>query len=662
MLWYFRAIHFTDALLARDWAATYQCCHPGVTTMWLSGLAIKAFGWKRELSSAQLLGIEPTTPGTHDHAIGAGVVPLALASALCIAFCYPLLLRLTGHRIALVASCLMALDPFLITHSKALHVDGLMTMLMITSALFLFRHVRGSRWRDLVSSGACAGLAFLTKIPSLFLVPFTGVTLAARTLIPPLQGSASSTRGHEMTHRLTQSVRALLVWGSVAAILFVVLWPAVWIQPFEVLGRMRDRTLFHVEEVHIKPVFFNGRATYEDPGLPFYLATVAWKTTFVTLPAAVAGLIWAALQGNRGKVDRTAWLLGAFALCFTLLIAVPSHKALRYLLPVFPALDILAGIGLVKGATSLARRLHSSIRRWMPAVLIALALGLQAAIVLPRHPYYGTHYNRLLGGPSAAQHVLPLQTQGEGLDLAAQYLNSLPHASLARAMVYPLGGELFQRSFLGFTSAEPEPWTDYRVYYANQVQRGLGDAAWQKAWNTDRENTPLWSLVFDGVPYVWVYGAPPAEPACGGPEFEGGYTLGQDIRLNRYRLSGEALAPGDTLTVALIWQANAQIDEDYHVFCHLHSPSGELVAQRDGPPIYGARPTPGWRVGEVIEDGHEIFLDDEIPPGEYELSVGLYEPETMKRVPAYAGSGERLPEDRIVLRSVLVQIPDSSSD
>ena len=43
MLWYYRAIRFGDALLARDWAETHQSYHPGVTTMWLSGIGIKLF-------------------------------------------------------------------------------------------------------------------------------------------------------------------------------------------------------------------------------------------------------------------------------------------------------------------------------------------------------------------------------------------------------------------------------------------------------------------------------------------------------------------------------------------------------------------------------------------------------------------------------------------
>jgi 4-amino-4-deoxy-L-arabinose transferase-like glycosyltransferase len=662
LLWYYRAVHFSDALLARNWAETYQSCHPGVTTMWLSGIGVRAFGWARGLSSPQLLGIEPTIPGTVNQAITAGVVPLALASALCIVLSYRLLRRLLGDRVALAGSCLMALDPFMITHSKVLHVDSLLAMLMITSALFLFSYVRRGSWRDLTLSGASAGLAFLTKIPSLFLVPYAGLTLAVYGLMPADRDPAAKARGRAWKRRFIESGRASLIWGAMVAIVFVVLWPAMWTQPLTVLGWMRDRAVFHVDQVHIQPVFFSGEATYEDPGLPFYLATIAWKTTLVTLPLALAGLVSAALKLRRRVVDKTAWLLLAYVLFFTLQMGLSSHKAPRYLLPVFPALDILAGIGLVDGVTALAGSPARKGRRRLSTAVLALALGLQAAIVLPRHPYYGTHYNRLLGGPGTAQHVLPLQTQGEGLDLAAEYLNSLPRASRARAMVYPLGGEIFARSFIGFTSVGPEPWTDYRVYYANQVQRDLGGEDWEKAWNADRDDTPLWSVAFDGVPYVWVYGAPPEKAAAGGLEYEADYRLGKHIQLESYRLSQATLAPGDTLTVVLIWQADEQIPEDYTVFCHLLSQEGELVAQRDGPPVYGVRPTPSWRVGEMIRDGHQILLEERIPPGEYELSVGMYDPETMRRVPAYAGSGERLPEDRIVLRSVLVQIPDSSSD
>jgi hypothetical protein len=135
MQWYNRAVSFGDALLARDWAGTYQSYHPGVTTMWLAAAGLRLFAWRQGLSSAQMLRLAPTKPGTIEDGVTAGVIPLALAVALCIALCYVLLRRITDRRVAFVGSCLLALDPFHITHSKVLHVDALLATFMFVSAL-----------------------------------------------------------------------------------------------------------------------------------------------------------------------------------------------------------------------------------------------------------------------------------------------------------------------------------------------------------------------------------------------------------------------------------------------------------------------------------------------------------------------------------------------
>ena len=135
------------------------------------------------------------------------------------------------------------------------------------------------------------------------------------------------------------------------------------------------------------------------------------------------------------------------------------------------------------------------------------------------------------------------------------------------------------------------------------------------------------------------------------------YRLGEHIALQRFRLNSETLKPGNSLTVVLFWKANVEISGNYMVFCHILSANKELVAQRDGPPIYGVRPTPSWRIGEVIEDSYEIFLGPDLPPGEYELSVGMYDPKSVARLPAYDAVGKRLPDDRIVLGSLRIQAP-----
>lgn len=656
MLWYYRAIHFGDAILARDWAGTYQSCHPGVTTMWLSGIGIRLLAWQRGLSSAQLLGDYPAPPGTIEDGVVAGVIPLALVIALCIVLSYFVLQRIAGPKIALVGCCLLALDPFYLTSSKELHVDALVTTFMLVSALFVLDYVYRPRWLSLGLSGVFAGLALLSKSPAFFLVPYTALVVAIGSLVVLDPDSGTAVTERKWGRRLWEFIRALLVWGGVAALVFVALWPATWVELPSVLGWMEDRLTFHVETTHFNLVFFNGQLTYEDPGLMYYLATIVWKTTAVTLPMMGAALLFALLR-NRRRASRLTWLLVIYAACFTIQMGLAARKDPRYLLPIFPALDIIAALGLAQSVEAIGRIRQWQKQRWLPTALLGLALAIQAGVTFPHHPYYGTHYNRLLGGLREAQHVLSLQHHGEGLDLAAQYLNSLPRAQQSRAMIHPLGAEIFERSFRGRTVTAPDPWVNYRIYYFNQVTRSLGGAEWESVWNADRQHAPLWSVDFDGVTFVWVYGAPPEEPARGGPERQVDYRLGEHIQLKRVRLSSETVSPGGSLTVVLVWETDAEIEKNYMVFCHLLSAGGELAAQRDGPPLYGVRPTPGWRIGEVIEDSYEIFLGEDLAPGEYTLSVGMYDAESMLRLPAYAAAGERMPQDRIVLGSIHIQSP-----
>jgi hypothetical protein len=185
--------------------------------------------------------------------------------------------------------------------------------------------------------------------------------------------------------------------------------------------------------------------------------------------------------------------------------------------------------------------------------------------------------------------------------------------------------------------------------------RGVGDREWVETWERDRRTAPLWSVAFDGIPYVWVYGAPPEEPAAGGPSYAVDYGLGDHIQLTGFRLSAGSVSPGDTLTVVLFWQSDGQVKDNYTVFCHLVSAGSELVAQHDGRPVLEIRPVPSWRADERLIDSHPIALDADLALGRYELVAGMYDLETLERVPAFDSAGARLPQDTIVLTSIDLQ-------
>jgi hypothetical protein len=156
------------------------------------------------------------------------------------------------------------------------------------------------------------------------------------------------------------------------------------------------------------------------------------------------------------------------------------------------------------------------------------------------------------------------------------------------------------------------------------------------------------------VPFVWIYGRLPDKPAADGLEFEMNYRLGEDITLKRVRLASYTVAPGDLLTAVLIWETAREIDQSYTVFTHLLAPDQTIAAQQDNIPLYGIRPTMTWLPGEEMEDVYGLQIDEALPPGDYELSVGMYDTKTIERLPVYDPAGNLVPEAGVVLGTIRV--------
>jgi hypothetical protein len=562
---------------------------------------------------------------------------------------YPLLSRLVDRRIALTAVCLLVLNPFHIAYSQVIHVDGILSMFMVVSALFMLNYARSRRRSDLVWSGVFAGLSFLTKTPALFLIPYTGLVLGLAKA--GFFGEAWEKRPKQLLLNFVQIIPLVLLWMAVAATIFFVLWPAMWVNAGDILAVMYQNIVFHTSSPHYHPVFFNGVSSYEDPGILFYLATLAWKTTLITLPAIVVGL-FLGLVRFRAREGRILGAVILYTFFFIMQMGIGKFKQIAYILPAAPPLDVVAAFGLVWGVMAFGRLRPQW--PWLPVTLAALALLVQAGLVLNSHPYFGNHYNLLMGGIQTAQNMLPLQDQGEGLEVAGEFLSSLPHGQDETAVLYSRNALPFRREFTGRTSTEILPWATYRVYYVNQLMRELGDETWHDMWQEDQKTNPLWTFSADGVPFVWIYGRLPDKPVADGLEFEMNYRLGEDITLKRVRLAGYTVAPGDLLTAILIWETAREIDQSYTVFTHLLAPDQTIAAQQDNIPLYGIRPTMTWLPSEEMEDVYGLQIDEDLPPGDYELSVGMYDTETIERLPVYDPDSNLVPEARVVLGTIRV--------
>lgn len=126
------------------------------------------------------------------------------------------------------------------------------------------------------------------------------------------------------------------------------------------------------------------------------------------------------------------------------------------------------------------------------------------------------------------------------------------------------------------------------------------------------------------------------------------------IELHGYDLDRAVVQPGDEVNLTLYWRAGQDVVDNYVVLLHLADAAEQFVGQGDGLPDRGFRPTNSWRQGEVIVDAHTFRVAADAPAGVYRLWVGLYDPETFARMPAFQNA-QRQPADRIWLADVQVE-------
>ncbi len=129
--------------------------------------------------------------------------------------------------------------------------------------------------------------------------------------------------------------------------------------------------------------------------------------------------------------------------------------------------------------------------------------------------------------------------------------------------------------------------------------------------------------------------------------------LGDSVAFLGYDLSPTAVLPGETIYLALYWQALGEMNVSYTVFTHLLDTTQHTWGQRDSVPGYGAFPTTSWMEGEVITDEYEIIVEPDAPPGEYVIEIGMYDASTGQRL-SVLSHDQVVEEDRLLLGVVHV--------
>ena len=462
-----------------------------------------------------------------------------------------LLHRLFKFWPATLAGFFVVVDPFLLAQTRRVHTDALATIfLLLTVLLFLLfcvtaieKHPR--RQRYLIFAGIAFGFACLSKSYSLILVPWMPICF---WLFRPI-----GTRWREF---LYNTFVTGVFWLSYSLLTVFVFWPIFWHSTALLLGAcllsitlllqravqmnkyinrhlsiatlvliactgyavttcwlVLDKVGWAMTSPHEINHFFLGEIV-ADPGWLFYLFSLSIKSTPFVLPFAIIAIIclWKdRKQPHASKDFKITMAMGIAVIFFMVCLSLSSKKFSRYLLPVFPMLDVLAGVGLfytVKWVGNKFRTTH--IRQIGQAAYIVLVFSLTTVPVFVLHPYYGTYYNLCWKVTDIAK----IFTVGEvsGLDLAAKYLNKKPGATQMTVQTSDLGHELFSYYFLGTTyhadrakgidifgtPSKSRP-VDYEVVYIRDSQ--IGNVPQSGTLNGTLECV----ITLNGVDYVWIY-------------------------------------------------------------------------------------------------------------------------------------------------------------
>ncbi|MBI3251604.1 MAG: phospholipid carrier-dependent glycosyltransferase, partial [Candidatus Andersenbacteria bacterium] len=430
--WIGRSYEFVRAFKDFRFNEMLQTTHPGVTTLWLVGVSVAAtIGFRHIPFASQNLR----------HFVVPAQLPAALLNTLAVPAMYLLLRKLLpGRLVPFLAAALVALDPFIIGYSRVAHVDALLMSFLWLAALSMLcwaNQLYDRRY--LVLGGVLSGLAILTKVPAIFILPFLGLILLV-------------TRPDFIRHRwwLHNRGRDAAAYLLLIAVMVVFIWPALLFVPNpqgNVLTLKRDyvdaaliphdMTENYSLNVWHYPAALLARAT---PQVQFFALVLGVMLAWELLASRLRpGFQLAALAGiNR----RTLWLFWLYIFFFMVMMTLGAKKGDRYILPVWPALDTLGALGVVlfaRGAygwmeqlvKKQIKRLEGS-RRHLLQSIVAIVFGFLVLADLARvigayHPYEIAYSNPLF--PDNLSQELGW---GEGLDQVGAWLTShAPEAVVA---------------------------------------------------------------------------------------------------------------------------------------------------------------------------------------------------------------------------------------
>ncbi len=116
------------------------------------------------------------------------------------------------------------------------------------------------------------------------------------------------------------------------------------------------------------------------------------------------------------------------------------------------------------------------------------------------------------------------------------------------------------------------------------------------------------------------------------------YTAGTTVTLR----GGQSLCP------ILEWHADQNIRQRYIIQVHVLDAQGHLFARDEDEPNGGFSPINQWTAGQTIIDYRSIRLPPTMPPGVYQITVGVFDLSSNRLLGARDPAGERIDDEPMI--------------
>ncbi|MBI5962592.1 MAG: phospholipid carrier-dependent glycosyltransferase [Chloroflexi bacterium] len=521
--WLSQGANFYYALGQREFQNTVYEYQPAVTTMWIISFAMLAYFPEYRGFGQGYLDYEKgrLDPFLYSH----GKDPLALlydarliqifVILVLFLFLYYLLQRLIPNHIALFAILFASFDPFHLSQSRLLDHEAMLSLFVMVSVLALAIYLsQERRIIFLLLSGIAAGFAQLTKSSAIAILAPVGILLLIQ-IFQERQGG--------FFKALISISKIFAIWIAVLAATYFIFWPGMWVAPGKMLYEVYGNAFSYAfQGARLK---VTGSLEVSQFNLNSNIYGI-WEVARVFL-GRTTPLTWLGiLLGFAIPFTRDRELVRPYRQLFTLLVTTAiafiamisiaqGRNSPHYILTSYLAWNLLAGLGWFHFVEWSVSRISPIRAQQIKYAGVLFILFFQIWSAASFFPYYFTYQNPL-HVETGTERDFPQFPYGEGLEVAAQYLASLPNAKDSTVLSY-YGRGCFSYFYPGETVGFRPFWIDGAhaedllnairsadylvVYQANQGQA----EKYTPYLNILSSVKPLREIWLNGMKYVIIY-------------------------------------------------------------------------------------------------------------------------------------------------------------